>query len=150
VNVSLTPTLEAFVRERVASGLYNNASEVVREALRRWIAEESRAPRSDPTLATARAETHATQLTRVAPRLRSLGITRAALVGPAAHGNPNPDGEIEVLLDLDPNTRFTVVDLASAKSLCEGALGSPVRAITTGGLDANQRRTLIADALWIY
>jgi hypothetical protein len=37
VNVSLTPTLEAFVREKVASGLYNNASEAVREALRRWI-----------------------------------------------------------------------------------------------------------------
>jgi antitoxin ParD1/3/4 len=34
MNVSLTPALEAFVRERTASGDYNNASEVVREALR--------------------------------------------------------------------------------------------------------------------
>jgi antitoxin ParD1/3/4 len=29
----LTPQLEAMIRERVASGRYNNASEVVREAL---------------------------------------------------------------------------------------------------------------------
>ena len=34
MNVSLTPELEAKIRERVASGRYNNASEVVRDALR--------------------------------------------------------------------------------------------------------------------
>ena len=34
MNVSLTPTLENFVRETVATELYNNASEVMREALR--------------------------------------------------------------------------------------------------------------------
>jgi antitoxin ParD1/3/4 len=34
MHVELTPQLEAMVREKVASGLYNNASEVVREALR--------------------------------------------------------------------------------------------------------------------
>lgn len=33
-NYSLTPTLENFVAEKVRSGGYNNASEVVREALR--------------------------------------------------------------------------------------------------------------------
>ena len=34
MHVSLTPHLEKMVKEKVASGLYNNASEVVREALR--------------------------------------------------------------------------------------------------------------------
>ena len=34
MNVSLTPHLEAMVRQRVESGRYNNASEVVRDALR--------------------------------------------------------------------------------------------------------------------
>jgi antitoxin ParD1/3/4 len=34
MNVSLTPELEKFVDEKVESGLYNNASEVVREGLR--------------------------------------------------------------------------------------------------------------------
>jgi antitoxin ParD1/3/4 len=34
MHVSLTPELEELVKEKVASGLYNNASEVVREALR--------------------------------------------------------------------------------------------------------------------
>ena len=34
MNVSLTPELEKFVVSKVESGLYNNASEVVRESLR--------------------------------------------------------------------------------------------------------------------
>ena len=34
MNVSLTPELEAMIRRQVDSGRYNNASEVVREALR--------------------------------------------------------------------------------------------------------------------
>jgi antitoxin ParD1/3/4 len=34
VNVNLTPQLEAMVRRKVEGGQYNNASEVVREALR--------------------------------------------------------------------------------------------------------------------
>jgi antitoxin ParD1/3/4 len=34
MNVSLTPTLEEFVHLKVTSGLYNSASEVVRDGLR--------------------------------------------------------------------------------------------------------------------
>jgi antitoxin ParD1/3/4 len=34
MNVSLTPELEAMVQAKVATGMYNNASEVIREALR--------------------------------------------------------------------------------------------------------------------
>ena len=34
MNISLTPHLEQMIREKIASGSYNSASEVVREALR--------------------------------------------------------------------------------------------------------------------
>jgi antitoxin ParD1/3/4 len=34
MHVSLTPKLEKMVKDKVNSGLYNNASEVIREALR--------------------------------------------------------------------------------------------------------------------
>jgi antitoxin ParD1/3/4 len=50
VNISLTPELDRAVKEKVASGLYNNASEVIRDALRQslrndvaneWLAREA-------------------------------------------------------------------------------------------------------------
>jgi antitoxin ParD1/3/4 len=34
MNINLTPQLEEMVRQKVASGLYTSASEVIREALR--------------------------------------------------------------------------------------------------------------------
>ena len=40
MNVNLTPQLEDLVRAKVASGLYNSASEVVREALRLMEAQD--------------------------------------------------------------------------------------------------------------
>ncbi len=36
MHISLTPELEARVKQRVASGYYNNSSEVIRDALRFW------------------------------------------------------------------------------------------------------------------
>ena len=34
MNINLTPQLEAMIRQKVDSGMYNSASEVVRDALR--------------------------------------------------------------------------------------------------------------------
>lgn len=40
MNISLTPALEKFVNDKVATGLYTSVSEVIREALRLFIAYE--------------------------------------------------------------------------------------------------------------
>jgi antitoxin ParD1/3/4 len=45
MNVSITDRLAGYVRKKVKSGRYNNASEVVRDALRRMEDEEARAVR---------------------------------------------------------------------------------------------------------
>jgi antitoxin ParD1/3/4 len=51
MNVSITDELAQYVRARVKSGRYNNASEVVRDALRRMEQEDQRALRiAAPTL----------------------------------------------------------------------------------------------------
>jgi antitoxin ParD1/3/4 len=41
MHISLTPELENAVKAKVQSGLYNNASEVIREALRQSLAREN-------------------------------------------------------------------------------------------------------------
>jgi antitoxin ParD1/3/4 len=45
MNVSITDRLAGYVRKKVKSGRYNNASEVVRDALRRMEDEDTRAVR---------------------------------------------------------------------------------------------------------
>lgn len=41
MNISLTPELEKLIQAKVETGLYNNASEVIREALRDSLRRES-------------------------------------------------------------------------------------------------------------
>ena len=41
MNVNLTPELDRLVKEKVKSGMYGSASEVVREALRRMLQADS-------------------------------------------------------------------------------------------------------------
>ena len=41
MHISLTPELEKAVKQKVDSGLYNNASEVIREALRLSLKQEA-------------------------------------------------------------------------------------------------------------
>ncbi len=41
MNISLTPALEKFVQDKVATGLYNSVSEVIREAIRLLMSQET-------------------------------------------------------------------------------------------------------------
>jgi antitoxin ParD1/3/4 len=43
MHVNLSPEMEGFIKNKVASGFYGNATEVIRDAIRRMQAEESRA-----------------------------------------------------------------------------------------------------------
>lgn len=42
MHVNLSPEMEGFIKNKVASGFYGNATEVIRDAIRRMQAEESR------------------------------------------------------------------------------------------------------------
>ncbi len=42
MHVNLSPEMEGFIKEKVSSGFYGNATEVIRDAIRRMQAEESR------------------------------------------------------------------------------------------------------------
>ena len=42
MHVNLSPEMEGYIKSKVASGFYGNATEVIRDAIRRMQAEESR------------------------------------------------------------------------------------------------------------
>lgn len=70
MNVSITDKLAEYVRARVRSGRYNNASEVVREALRRMEQDDLRAERlAQPTLEDLLTDLPAIQLDGIRKRV---------------------------------------------------------------------------------
>jgi putative addiction module CopG family antidote len=72
MNVSITDQLAGFVRRKVKSGRYNNASEVVREALRRMEDDDARALRlAKPTATDILTDLTEQQLDGIRRRVRS-------------------------------------------------------------------------------
>ena len=71
-NVSMTDRLAGYVRKKVKSGRYNNASEVVRDALRRMEDEDSKTLRlARPTAEDILSDLTAQQLDGIRHRVRA-------------------------------------------------------------------------------
>ena len=89
MNVSLTPELEAMIRQQVDSGRYNNASEVVREALR-LLDEHQRVQHLRSLLAVGLEQAQRGELVEFTPELLD-DISRRAKERFLRDEEPDPD-----------------------------------------------------------
>ena len=149
MNVSLTPKLEEIVRRKVASGLYNNASEVIREALR-LLVERDAAGDAVRTAAPPGKRELRTRLAALEKPLRERGITSVALFGSVVHGDARPDSDVDVLIDVDPAARFSLVDLVAVKNFLEANLGREVDVVTRQGIDPAIRERVVREAESVF
>jgi antitoxin ParD1/3/4 len=76
MHVSLTPRLEEYAKEKVSSGLYNNASELVREALRLMIQREQDYDRLKIAVSRGFEQIEGGELTRVKNEEEFLAMAR--------------------------------------------------------------------------
>lgn len=77
MHISLTPELENAVKAKVQSGLYNNASEVVRDALRQSLARESENAWLAREAAIGFAQLEAGQTVEVESKQKFMALVRA-------------------------------------------------------------------------
>ncbi len=145
MNVSLTPELERYIRRKVATGLYNNASEVIREALRLLVSREGDAE-THARLTPPRKDDVLVQLAGLERALRERGIQSAALFGSVVRGTARPDSDIDVLVDVAPGSRFSLVDMAATKDFLEKHLGRSVDLVTREGLNPDIRARVLREA----
>ena len=144
MNVSLTSALEEFVRRKVATGLYNNASEVVREALRSMIERETGgkpAPKKSLVVATLKA---------LEPELRQRGISSAAVFGSVVRGQARPDSDVDVLVDIDPAVAFDLLDLVGVRNLLADQFGRAVDVVEKKALKPRIRDSILAEAETVF
>jgi predicted nucleotidyltransferase len=58
--------------------------------------------------------------------IRERGVTRLALFGSTARGEAGPSSDVDLLIEVDPHARFTLVDLAGLERFLAGLLLRPV------------------------
>src|SRR5882757_1863870 len=145
MNISLTPKLETYIKEKVASGLYNNASEVIREALRVLLERENNAS-PKPVRKTFRKSNILSRLASLEKPLRERGVNSLALFGSALHGKAGPDSDIDLLIDVAAGSRFSLVDLVDLQDFLQDRLGHEVDVVTKAGLDPLIRDRVLREA----
>jgi putative addiction module CopG family antidote len=149
MNVSLTPELEKYIRRKVASGLYNNASELIREALRLLVAREG-TPVGRTTREPMSKDEVLAKLAALEKPLREHGLSSLALFGSVVRGAARADSDIDVLIDVAPGARFSLIDLVSVKDFLEDRLGRKVDVVTKEGLDPVIRDRVFREAEAVF
>lgn len=128
MNVSLPPKLGEYVHRKIEGGLYGNASEVLREGLRLLIARDE-AGQEPPLKSEIRAELAAMEET-----LRKEGVTALSLFGSVVRGEAQADSDIDVLIEVDPEAKFGLLDRIGVKHLIEDRLNRKVDVLKKGGI----------------
>jgi uncharacterized protein len=149
MNISLTPELEKYVRRKVGSGLYNNASEVIREALRLLLEREEAQPGKRAARVPGRDEVVA-MLASLETPLRKRGITALALFGSVGRDAAQHDSDVDVLVDVAADAPFSLVDLVSVKDFLEDKLGRKVDVVTKGGIEPRVRDRVLREAKAVF
>ena len=146
MNISLTPALEAFVRQKVATGLYSDSSEVVREALRLFIREES-PQASEPECLLPLAEIRS-RLVAMENGIRAERVAGLSLFGSVARGEATPESDLDVLLEIDDG--FSLLNQVGVQQMLEDEFGQSVSVALECALSSPMRECVLQEKIKIF
>jgi putative addiction module CopG family antidote len=144
MNVSLAPALEEYIRRKVATGPYCDASEVIQAALQLMLDRETGnrpAPKKDEIAAALKA---------LEPELRGRGVASVALFGSIVRDEARPDSDVDVLIRLDPAAQFDLIDLVGVRNLLADRLGRAVDVVERESLKPPVRDSILAETETVF
>jgi hypothetical protein len=91
-----------------------------------------------------------TALQEQAGAVKALGATSLYLFGSTARDRAGAASDLDLFIDYDPNSRFSLIELVGIKQLLERRLGVPVDLTTRDSLDPLLKRRIEASAEQIF
>jgi predicted nucleotidyltransferase len=89
-------------------------------------------------------------LRRQAPKLRGLGITHLSLFGSMARGDTELKSDIDLLVELDPRSRFSLFELVDLQDDLQALLGRRAHIAFASKLRPWLRDEILQEAIPIY
>ena len=85
-----------------------------------------------------------------AEALRARGVEAAYLFGSTARGEARTDSDVDVFIDVAPDARFSLLDLASVHRLLNETIGRKVDVTTRESLHPKLRGEIERDAVRVF
>ncbi len=82
--------------------------------------------------------------------IRALGATSLYLYGSTARDEAQPDSDVDVFVEYDPNAHFSLIDLAGIKLALEDRIGREVHITTRDSLHPMMRKRIEADSIRVF
>ena len=89
-------------------------------------------------------------LRKLEPRLRARGISRLAIFGSRARGNHRPESDLDVLVDIKPGAKFSLIDLVGVSHIISDELGLPANMFIRRSLEAGLAATIRSEIIEIF
>jgi len=90
------------------------------------------------------------RLKALEPKFRDEGVTRLALFGSRARGDNRPDSDVDVLIDVDPTRKFSLLDLVGVGHIIEDELLLDVHVTEKLGAEPRFMRKVAPDVVEVF
>ena len=85
-----------------------------------------------------------------APELKAKGVTRLAIFGSRARGDAREDSDLDVLIDVDDNARFSLLNLIGVERIIKTATGLPTQAEMRRSLEPRFAQRIADDLIEVF
>ena len=89
-------------------------------------------------------------LRKHADELRARGVIHAALFGSVARNEAGPTSDIDIMIELDPDSRLDLFGYAGLRRFIEGLFPARVDVVDRDALKPYLREPVITDAIYAF
>jgi uncharacterized protein len=90
------------------------------------------------------------RLREAAPRLRALGVERLWLFGSIARGEAGPESDVDLLIETDPDSQFSLFDVVDLQDDLENLFGRRTHFAFGAAMRSWLREDILEEAISIF